>query len=79
MNEAGIRYLIVGGLAVNLHGYRRFTADVDILLALDKENLEKMTRIMRSMGYAERLPVELKELSDEKKIRQLLEEKGMTA
>src|SRR3989344_5191710 len=79
MNDAGIRYLIVGGLAVNLHGYRRFTADVDILVALDAENLEKVTSLMHSMGYIERLPVQLQELSDEKKIKRFLDEKGMTA
>jgi len=27
MNNAGIRYLVVGGVAVNLHGYSRFTGD----------------------------------------------------
>src|SRR5687768_16540787 len=28
MNKAGIRYLVVGGVAVNLHGYSRFTGDL---------------------------------------------------
>ena len=40
-NNAKIEYLIVGGVAVNLYGYNRFTGDIDILLALDKINLEK--------------------------------------
>ena len=79
MNDAGIRYVIVGGVAVNLHGHRRFTADVDVLLALDEENLEKMTRLMHSLNYVERLPVQLKELSDPKKVEEYFEQKGMTA
>jgi predicted nucleotidyltransferase len=79
LNDAGIRYLAVGGIAVNLHGHRRFTADVDILLTLDLENLEKMTTLMHSMGYINRLPVELQVLSDPTKIKQFLDEKGMTA
>lgn len=79
LNDADIRYLVVGGVAVNLHGYRRFTADVDILLTLDLENLEKMTKLMHSMGYIERLPVQLRELSDPAKIKRFLDEKGMTA
>ncbi len=79
MNEAGIRYLVVGGVAVNLHGYRRFTGDLDILLALDVENLEKMTRLMHSMGYVERLPVDLKSLSDSNQVGRWIAEKGMTA
>jgi predicted nucleotidyltransferase len=79
LNDAGIRYLVVGGVAVNLHGYRRFTADVDILLALDTENLEKMTKLMHSLGYIERLPVQLKALTDPELVKKFLEEKGMTA
>src|SRR5713101_1184841 len=39
LEEEKVRYLLVGGLAVNLHGIARFTADVDIMLALDAENL----------------------------------------
>ena len=35
LNEAGVRYVIVGGLAVVLHGYPRFTADLDIVLDLE--------------------------------------------
>ena len=79
LTEAGVRYLVVGGVAVNLHGYRRFTGDIDILLALDEDNLEKMTELMSAMGYIERLPVELKSLSDEKQVQKWIEEKGMTA
>lgn len=79
LNEAGIRYLVVGGVAVNLHGYRRFTADIDILLALDVENLEKMTVLMRDMGYIERLPITLRVLSDAGQVQKFLTEKGMTA
>ena len=38
LNDANVRYLIVGGLAVVAHGYVRYTADVDIVLDLEREN-----------------------------------------
>jgi len=79
LSDAEIRYLIVGGVAVNLHGYRRFTADIDILLALDEENLEKMTMLMQQLGYIEHLPIALRALSDAEKVQRFLDEKGMTA
>ena len=79
LSDAEIRYLVVGGVAVNLHGYRRFTGDIDILLALDEKNLEKMTTLMHEMGYVERLPVALKSLSDRRQVERWVEEKGMTA
>ncbi len=34
--EAGVRPLVIGGLAVNHHGYMRVTADVDILVSRDE-------------------------------------------
>ena len=49
--EQNLQYIIAGGIAVNLHGYPRFTNDIDILLALDQNNLAKMANIMESMGY----------------------------
>ena len=38
LNSAGVRYLVAGGLAVNAHGYLRFTKDVDFVLQLQDEN-----------------------------------------
>ena len=35
LNEAGIRYLIVGGLAVNAHGHVRYTNDLDLVIGLE--------------------------------------------
>lgn len=78
-SESGIRYLIVGGVAVNLHGYPRFTNDIDILLALDGENLAKMATVMKELGYEQRLPVSLEELGDERQVKAWIKEKGLTA
>lgn len=76
---AEIKYLIVGGVAVNLYGHSRFTGDIDIILALDNGNLEKLDKLMKKMGYIERLPVSVKELGDEKKLEKFIQEKGMKA
>ena len=38
LNDADVRYLIVGGLAVVAHGYVRYTADVDLVLDLERDN-----------------------------------------
>jgi len=78
-NKAKIEYLIVGGVAVNLYGYNRFTGDIDILLALDKKNLEKMDALMKKLGYTPRLPVEIHELTDTKKLKTWIKEKGLKA
>ncbi len=78
-HERKLRYLIVGGVAVNLHGYPRFTNDIDILLALDHDNLALMAEIMECMGYQQRLPISIQELDDERRVLTLMKEKGLIA
>jgi hypothetical protein len=78
-NKAGIKYLVVGGVAVNLHGYVRFTGDLDLLLLLDKKNLEKVDKVMHKLGYSERLPVSVMSLNDESQVKKWLKDKNMKA
>jgi hypothetical protein len=42
LNEAGARYVLVGGFAIIAHGYPRFTADIDLLVEPGHENEEKV-------------------------------------
>lgn len=39
LDAAGVRYLVVGGVAVVLHGHPRMTADLDLVLELAPENV----------------------------------------
>lgn len=79
LDREGIKYLVVGGVAVNLYGYSRFTGDIDIVLALDKNNLEKLDKLMHKLGYVERQPISVKDLGDEKKLENFVKQKGMKA
>ncbi len=78
-NKNRLKYLIVGGVAVNLHGYLRFTGDLDILLLLEPENLQKLDRIMKKLGYLERLPVSIMALKDKEVVERWLKEKNLQA
>lgn len=79
LQESGIQYLVVGGVAVNLYGYVRMTADLDLILALEPENMTKMDALMKSLGYTPRPPIGLHELKNAEIIHKLIEEKGMQA
>ena len=52
-----VKYVIVGGMAVNLLGSFRSTADLDLLLEMSDENLRKVVRILKKRGYRVRQPV----------------------
>lgn len=54
--EAGVEYVVIGGWAVNAHGHRRFTGDLDICPAPDRENLARLAGLLSKLG-AEQLGV----------------------
>jgi hypothetical protein len=64
LQEADVRYALVGGLAVTLHGHLRSTADIDIVLTLDDENLSKFVSHFKSRGWKPVLPLPFDALLD---------------
>lgn len=50
LNDAGVRYVVVGGLAVIRHGVIRATKDVDLAVAMDAENLERLAAVVERWG-----------------------------
>jgi hypothetical protein len=49
----GVKYLLVGGYAVGLHGHVRATNDIDIVVAPDEENAEKVVTALLDFGLAD--------------------------
>ncbi len=79
IDKEGIDYLVVGGLAVNLHGIPRMTYDIDLVILLDTENILRLIKILDRWGYYPRAPVQAEELADEKKRAHWIKEKNMKA
>lgn len=79
LNKNKVKYLVVGGVAVNLYGYMRFTGDLDLLLLLNEKNLANMKKVMDELGYYERLPISIMDLKDKKQVQVWLNEKNMKA
>lgn len=46
LNAARARYLIIGGFAVNYYGFARATEDLDLLVASDVDNLERIKQAL---------------------------------
>jgi hypothetical protein len=77
LEASGTRYLVVGGVAVVLHGHPRFTADLDLVISLDRANLSRGLRALEGLGYRPRAPVAFEEFLDPAVRRTWIEEKGM--
>lgn len=57
LNTAEVEYLIVGGLAVNAHGYERLTQDVDLVIGLASDNIVRGLRALDEIGYRMPIPI----------------------
>jgi hypothetical protein len=55
--ELGLRTILVGGAAVNHHGYKRHSADVDLWIEPSRTNFDKLLAVLNALGYGvEELP-----------------------
>lgn len=64
LNQASVRYLIAGGLAVNAHGYLRFTKDIDLVIELVPDNIGRAFAALRGLGYRPSVPVTTEQFAD---------------
>jgi hypothetical protein len=77
LDRAGIRYLIAGGLAVNAHGYLRFTKDVDLVVQLVPDNAKAAFAALATLGYRPVVPVTAEQFADAKLRETWISDKGM--
>ncbi|HAR44740.1 MAG: hypothetical protein A2X56_13395 [Nitrospirae bacterium GWC2_57_13] len=78
-NEEGIRYIVVGGMAVNLHGIPRMTYDIDLLLDMDDRNIESFIQLLTGWGFKPKVPVDIAEFADSAKRNDWIKNKNMKA
>ena len=73
--DAGVDFIIGGGVACVLHGVERVTLDVDIAVATDHQNFSKFLDVMQRLGLKPRVPVDPLSLLDEKVLVHIIYEK----
>lgn len=76
-DDAEVRYLVAGGLAVNAYGYLRYTKDVDFIVQLSPDNIIKAFRALKPLGYKPLVPVTAEQFADASLRESWIQEKGM--
>lgn len=74
-----VKYVLVGGLALNLQGGFRGTADLDILVDMTDMNLAKIVAILKRKRYFVKQPVDPMLISDATIRKDWIENKNMKA
>lgn len=75
--KVGLTYAIIGGVAVNLHGFLRATADLDIVILLTDDEIKKFIKAVKNLGMIPRVPVKIEEFAQREKRKEWIEEKNM--
>lgn len=74
-----VRFVLVGGLALNLHGVERATMDIDLAVALDPANLGSVLDAAEALGLVPVAPVPLRLAADPAMLERWRREKNMVA
>ena len=51
-NQYNVKYLVIGGYAVAIHGYPRYTKDLDVSIEMSEENAERVVRVINDFGLS---------------------------
>lgn len=69
LEELNIEYFLYGGIAVDLLGYPRFTADVDIVIKIKDDEIKNFLKTCQKYGFKVNLRNHFKKLKDAKTIK----------
>lgn len=77
LHDAGVRFVVVGGTAVVLHGHARLTIDLDLVVDLAAEPAKAAVAALTGLGLQPRLPVPAGDFADEATRRRWVEERNL--
>ena len=79
LQQFEVQYLLIGGLAVSLHGVERATMDIDITVAMQPNNLDRLIACAESLNLKPVLPIPLTSLKNMEQLKQWHKEKNLLA
>jgi predicted nucleotidyltransferase len=77
LEQADVRFVVVGGVAVVVQGYARMTADIDLVIDLESTNVRRAVDSLTARGLRPLLPVNPADFADEEKRRDWVENRNV--
>jgi len=75
LSDAGVEFIVGGGMACILQGVERLTMDVDVAVMMQEKNWERLVKVTENFGLIPRVPLNPRSLIDPAVRRVVLDEK----
>ena len=75
LSDAGVEFIVGGGMACILQGVERLTMDVDVAVMMQEKNWERLVKVTENLGLIPRVPLNPRSLIDPAVRRVVLDEK----
>lgn len=76
LNEEDVVYAVIGGVAVVLYGYVRFTKDIDLIIDFSKANVKRFIKALSRLQFQSGVPVDPMDIADAEKRQEWIEKKN---
>lgn len=77
LNKVKVDYVVLGGVAVILYGVHRTTMDLDIMIKMSPENIDRLFLTLKKIGYIPKVPVTAEDFKKEENRKRWQKEKNM--
>lgn len=77
LEKEKIDYAVIGGVAVVLYGYVRFTKDIDLLIDFSEDNVRRFLKVLAALNYQPGVPIDPLDMANEKKRQGWMKEKNV--
>lgn len=77
LEKENIDYAVIGGVAVVLYGYVRFTKDIDLLIDFSEDNVRSFIKVLAVLNFQPGVPIDPMDMANEKKREEWMREKNV--
>jgi hypothetical protein len=77
LEKENVDYAVIGGVAVVLYGYVRFTKDIDLLIDFSEDNVRRFIKVLAVLNFQPGVPIDPMDMANEKKREEWMKEKNV--
>ena len=77
LEKERVNYAIIGGVAVVLYGYVRFTKDIDLLIDLSADNVQRFVKVLSALNFQPGVPIDPLDMAKKEKREEWIREKNV--